>query len=69
MLDRIKTASQEVASTIWSLPGFLIYPLIIILAVVIPGVTVVLVGAGVSTTVALSPVLLATVIIWYLAKH
>lgn len=69
MLDRIKTAVQEIASFIWSLPRVVRYPLIAILTIGIPGLSIALVGAGGSLTIALSPVIMGYGIIWYLANR
>jgi len=69
MIERIKTAAQDVASFIRELPRVLQYPLIATLAVVLPSLTIALAGAGVSVTIALSPVILMTGILWYLATR
>jgi len=69
MIKRIKSMALAIASFIWSLPGFLKYPLIAILVVGLPSVVVVIAILGGSFAVAVSPAFLVIIILWYLANQ
>lgn len=69
MFNRIRATVQDVASYIWSLPPSVRYPIIGLLVVAIPGISVAIAVGGGSLTVALSPVIIAYGIVWYLANR
>lgn len=69
MMEQIKSVASQIASFIWSLPWFLKYPIVTLLTVGVPGLTLLIGGAGISLSMAFSPLVIGLGVIWYLAKQ
>lgn len=69
MLKRIKSEASKIASFIWSLPGPVKYPLIGLLAIILPSIAVMITLLGISVAVAISPMAIAFITVWYFANR